>query len=299
MNFLIEATGSLTSGYLINAIKQAGHKVIGSDISDFNHAKILCDDFIIMPKSTDKNLWSKTINLLKRFKIDIVIPSFDESLLDWSKVKNDLRVQDIHVIISDYNTIKICQDKWETYEFFKYLKIPTPKTSLQDEFEIIKPRLGRGGKGIFTNDYKKKFSMEGMISQEKIYGLEYTVDVFFLIDGRPLYIVPRKRIDVYDGKSTKGIVIKNSRIEKLIIKMSKELKFIGPINFQLFETENNELFFIEINPRIAGGMALGFEATENWIDLIIDNIINRKKVQPKSIRYGLKMVRYYNECFFE
>jgi carbamoyl-phosphate synthase large subunit len=52
-----------------------------------------------------------------------------------------------------------------------------------------------------------------------------------------------------------------------------------------------------VNPRIAGGMALGFAATENWIDLIVDNYINNKEVIAKPIQYGLRMTRYYSECF--
>ena len=49
MNILIEATGGLTSGYLIKAIKDSGHRVIGSDIFEFNHSRYMCDDFVIMP----------------------------------------------------------------------------------------------------------------------------------------------------------------------------------------------------------------------------------------------------------
>jgi hypothetical protein len=48
------------------------------------------------------------------------------------------------------------------------------------------------------------------------------------------------------------------------------------------------------------GMALGIAATENWISLIINNIVlgrpvNYEKINP--VKYGLKMVRYYEECF--
>lgn len=297
MNIFIEAAGSLTSGYLIKNIKEAKHKVIGSDISDFNHAKILCDDFIVIPKASDTNLWDKTIKLLIEKNVNIVIPSFDETMIGWVSRIEEFKKYGITVIISPLETIKTFQDKWYTYNFFKSINIPTPKTSLSDEYEIIKPRLGRGGSGIFKNTYKHDFSMNGMISQEKVEGVEYSVDALFSKDGKPIYIVPRIRLDVRDGKSTKGIVVNNKKINDLIAKISQKIQFIGPINFQLFETKTKELVFIEVNPRIAGGMALSIAATENWIKIIVDNIINNIPIKPKKIKYGLKMVRYYDECF--
>jgi len=297
MKILIEATGSLTSNFLIKAIHDSGHIAIGSDISDFNHSKILCDEFIIMPKVDDKELWNKISGLLEKYQIDIVIPSLDETLLDWSKRVNYFKSNNIDVIISPEYTIDTFQDKWKTYQFFKDIGVLTPNTSLESTYQIIKPRFGRGGSGIFENDFNTKISMDNMISQEKIIGREYTVDTFFNIDGEPIYIVPRLRIDVKNGKSTKGIVVQNDEINELIIKIANKITFYGPINFQLFETEEGQYYFIEINPRIAGGMALGIAATANWIQLIVDNFIHKKKIEVQEIKYGMKMVRFYDEIF--
>lgn len=297
MRVFTEASGSLTSAYLINAIHQCGYTVIGSDISDFNHGVGMCDEFIIMPKLDDPLLWDKTISLLKKCKVNMVIPSLDESLLGWAERADMLAEENIDVVISPYDTVKIFQDKWQTYKFFLSIDIPTPRTSLQSQYGLIKPRRGRGSVGIFRNNFKNDFSMDGYISQEVIAGVEYTVDALFSVEGKPIYIVPRIRIDVKDGKATKGEVVNNHKIEDLVIKISNHVQFIGPVNFQLFETINNELFFIEINPRIAGGMALSFAATENWIELIVENKVKGNEISPKNINYGLKMARYYHECF--
>ncbi len=81
MNIFIEATGSLTSNYLIKAINDAGYMSVGSDISDFNHGKQLCSDFIIMPKVDDDGLWDKTKKLLLKHNVNIVIPSLDETMI--------------------------------------------------------------------------------------------------------------------------------------------------------------------------------------------------------------------------
>lgn len=297
MKIFIEATGSLISNYLIKSIKEAGYFVVGSDINELNHGKVLCDDFIVMPKLGDTHLWDKTLDLLIEHKVNAVIPSLDETMIEWAKRKELFRSKGIEVFVSKPQTIEIFQDKYKTYQFFKSIDIDTPKTSQKAEFELIKPRLGRGGSGIFVNDFKTEICMEKYISQEKIYGQEYTVDVFFDNKNDPVYIIPRMRIDVRDGKSTKGEVVKNEKIEQLIIKISQHIEFLGAINFQLFITDKEEIVMIEVNPRIAGGMALGFAASENWIPLMVNNLIYEKNISKTCIKYGMKMYRYYDEVF--
>ncbi len=302
MRIFIEASGSLVSGYLIKAIKEVNHIVIGSDIDEFNHARYLCDDFVVVPKSNDPDLWKKMEEILLEKQVDIVIPSLDETLLEWAKRKEYFKELGINIVISDPEVIETFCDKWKAYLFFIKNDIPTPKTSLEPTFDLIKPRYGRGGKGIFKKDHRtmETIDMRNYISQEFITGKEYTVDVLFSKDGDPIYIVPRLRLDIRDGKSIKGLTVKNENIENVVHEVSKKIKFIGPINFQFIETDEKKLYLIEINPRIAGGMALGFAATENWIKLIVENIVLGKEIRKENLKpiiYGLRMFRYYDEVF--
>lgn len=294
MRILTEASGSLTASYLIKAIQAAGYQAVGSDIDANNAGYCLADDFIVVPPKSDQNLWSFIEKALLAKNIDVVIPSLDETMLDWSIQREKFLKKGIHIIISPEETIRICQDKWETYLFFQQTKIPCPQTSLQKDYPLVKPRLGRGSEGIsITED---DVPMEGMVSQQFIEGEEYTVDSFFDKDGIPIYIIPRKRVAVKNGKSTRGIVCRHDKIVHFINLMAKATRFVGPINFQCFDN-HGEISFIEINPRIAGGMALGFAASENWISLIVNNLINGQPITPKPIKYGLKMVRCYAEYF--
>jgi carbamoyl-phosphate synthase large subunit len=199
------------------------------------------------------------------------------------------------VIISDEKTIKICNDKWLTYKFFKEIGIPTPETSLEQKFKLVKPRHGRGSKNIVIS--KKPIKMKKMISQQLLKGKEVTIDIFCDVSNYPVYIIPRERTLVIEGKSVDGKVIKNNMITKYVKIICKKLKFVGPINIQCFILRNKSIKFLEINPRIGGGMALGFAASENWIPLIQKNLINKNKIVPKKIQYGLHMKRFYAEKF--
>ena len=53
-------------------------------------------------------------------------------------------------------------------------------------------------------------SMVGLISQEFCEGQEFTVDVF-LINNEPVYIIPRRRLRVVNGKSTIAEVFKSRK----------------------------------------------------------------------------------------
>ena len=72
---------------------------------------------------------------------------------------------------------------------------------------------------------------------------------------------------------------------------------MGPINIQGF-INKDEIKFTELNPRIAGGMALSWAASENWFKLWFNKIIKNKKIKNKKIKYGLTMDRYYSEIYY-
>lgn len=295
LKILTEASGSMTAGYIIKSIKDTGHTCVASDIDQHCAGRYLADDFITMPRKDDPALWQTIENLLITNKIDVVIPSFDETLLDWAERKEKFRDAGIHVIISDRDTLAICQDKWNTYNFFIEHGLPTPATSLNQDFPLVKPRCGRGAVGVMTTT--EPVNMDGMVSQEYLKGVEYSVDIFCDRTSTPVYIVPRRRINVRDGKSTAGIVEFQQKISEWCAQLCKKMSFLGPINVQCFVLDDSSIKFLEINPRLAGGMALGFAATENWIDLIIDNIMHGRKISPKPIQFGMEMRRYYAEIF--
>jgi carbamoyl-phosphate synthase large subunit len=292
---LTEASGSLTAGYLIEGIRAAGHKSVASDIDPRCFGSVLADDFILMPRADAPGLWEQVERAIVDKRVDLVVPSLDEMLEGWSVRKAHFERLGIRIVISDPRTVAICQDKWLTHEFFVANGIPSPATSLQQEHALVKPRRGRGAAGVRVT--REPVDMQGMISQELLSGTEYTVDVFCDAASRPVYIVPRRRVHVRDGKSTAGVVEDQPVIRSCVEKICSRLPFIGPINVQCFLTSSGDVRFVEINPRIAGGMALSFAATENWFDLIVRNLLGGEPLVPKPVRFGLEMRRYYAEVF--
>ncbi|ARU60417.1 carbamoylphosphate synthase large subunit [Tumebacillus avium] len=293
---LTEASGSMTSGYLISSIREAGHAAVASDIDANCFGRFLADDFILMPRKSDPLLWEQIEGLLRDHAVDVVIPSLDDTLLGWAERKAYFAKRGVHVLLSDEQVVKTFQDKWLTYLAFKAAGIPTPEASLEQLYPLVKPRLGRGAVGVRVET--QAVDMDGMISQELAEGVEYTIDVFCGRDHKPHYIVPRRRLGVKEGKSTGGVVDLHPGIIAWVEQICASFPFQGPVNMQCFLASDESVRFIEINTRIAGGMALGFAATENWIGLAVDHFVEGQPLpEPQPVQDGMEMKRYYAEVF--
>jgi carbamoyl-phosphate synthase large subunit len=109
----------------------------------------LADEFIVFPYSNDPNLWETIEEKLLKYKIDIVIPSFDGTLLGWAERKEYFKEKGIFILISEKNSLSIFLDKYKAYLFCNTHNILTPKTSLSQDFSLVKPRFGRGGSGVY------------------------------------------------------------------------------------------------------------------------------------------------------
>ncbi|MBF0311603.1 MAG: ATP-grasp domain-containing protein [Magnetococcales bacterium] len=295
LRILTEASGSATSAWILKAIREAGHHPVGSDLDADNASRCLADGCIAFPRVGDANLWTTVEDALHRYGIQVVLPSFDEMLSGWAERAEALKEKGIFVILSPPESVAVFQDKWQTYLCFRRLGLPTPETSLEQVFPLVKPRFGRGAKGVRVAT--EPVDMHGMISQEVVEGQELTVDCLFDREGRPVYIVPRKRLMVRDGKSMNGQVVEAPEVVAWVKRLAEGVPLHGPVNVQCFVGERG-LRFIEVNPRLAGGMALGFAATENWIGPLVNHFLEGAPFQPKPVHVGLKMVRYYAECFF-
>ena len=290
---LFEASGSLASIGILIAAKEAGYKVVASDSDALSVGRHFSDAFHVVPETRDPNLWQALEAVVKREKVSLVIPSLDESLMLWDENREALRSQGIHVCLSSRAAIETFSDKWRAFEFFRQHNFPTPKTSLTQDYDVIKPRIGRGSRGVHLSDGPT--DMEGRISQEFCHGQEFTVDILCDGQGRPVYIVPRRRERILEGKSIVSIVDVNPQIVALCERICAVMDFCGPINIQIFLDEGPTI--IEINPRLASGAVLAFAATENWIPLMHRIAMGEVVCATGEVQNGLRMERYFSEHY--
>ena len=125
-----------------------------------------------------------------------------------------------------------------------------------------------------------------------------SVDIIADLNGEPLSIIPRGRIQTESGISIKGITKNESTIIDFCKKITKELELKGPSCIQCIKNESG-VKFIEINNRFGGGSILSIHACKSIIDNLIKIAKNEKPVKDFEFKEELTMLRYYDEIFLE
>jgi carbamoyl-phosphate synthase large subunit len=300
------AVGCPSSIGLIKELKKRGVRVVGTDCDSRAVGFSFCDKSYTVPKGSDSKFIPEFFKICEIEKPKAIISGPEEEILTLSKNKNLFEKKNILVLVPDYKTAKICADKVATYEFFKKEDIPTPQIYARSYSKfpsIIKPRFGRGGTNIFKieNKFELKFylrKIKNPILQEFIDGIEYTVDIFSDLEGKPLSIVPRERIQVESGISMKGKTIYDKEIIDFCRKIVEKLRLIGPSCIQCIK-DNKGPKFTEINSRFGGGSILSIKADPTIILNLIRIIKGQKPIKSKGFKKGLTMLRYYSEIYTE
>lgn len=162
MNILLTSAGRRT--YLVNYFKQAlkGEGLIYASNSVMTYTLTQADGFVITPNIYNDNYIGFLIHFCKAHDISVIIPLFDIDLAVLAKNKEVFKKEGIFVVVADYKSIQICNDKWLTYQFLSDLGLPQPYTALRiDEAKsmlsagrlsfplILTPRWGMGSIGIY------------------------------------------------------------------------------------------------------------------------------------------------------
>lgn len=316
MDFNILITSVSRKVWLVKAFKDAFNqekidgKVMSVDINPLSAGFYASDKHQIIPPSSDPTFIHTLIEICEKESIRLLIPTRDDELVLFAKNKEKFENKGVKVMISDQETIRICNDKYKFYQFLTKNNFPTPKTYLPNQIDlssihyplIIKSNLGSGGKNIFKVKNKSELNfflnyVPDPIVQEFIDGKEYTTDLFSDFDKNVLTIVPRERIETFCGESYKGRTVEDDEMIKKAKSLAETLGTVGHITIQCIKNDTG-MEFIEINPRIGGGANLGFASGANTPGMLLKLLLG-EEVKPSIGKYkkDLTMLRYTEDYF--
>ncbi|MFB0566154.1 MAG: ATP-grasp domain-containing protein [Candidatus Aminicenantaceae bacterium] len=299
-----------SSGMAISAIKalrqDKNMKIISTDIDELAPGLYLSDKGYLVPPFKDESFYLTLKKIVKKEKIDVIIPCLDTILLDFSKRKKEFENVGAKVLISNQKTIEITRDKWKTYNKLKGI-IPLPKSFIKKEDIdinyplVMKPRCGSGSKNVYKINSKEELDffykrIEKPIIQEYLEGKEYTVDCLADMNGKLIISIPRERIETRGGISVKGKIVENKKLNEMAERISGKLSFRGPFFFQAREDVNRIPKMTEINARIAGGMCLSSFGGLN-IHILAVRLCMGEKIEIPRIRTDLYLSRYWEEIY--
>lgn len=279
--------------------------IVCTDMNELAPALYFADKKYIVPSLKDDNYIDVLIDICKKEDITLIIPTIDTELDLLVKNKEKFKRIGTEVLISNERVIKISQNKYETYNFFKSLGLKTPESYIDKNTKIdkfpcfIKPISGSSSINAFKakNEYELeffKYYIGDFIIQELIEGTEYTIDVFCDFEGNPIYITPRIRLSTRSGEVNKTIIKYDNKLIEQIKLILEDLKPMGPLTIQAIKNKiDEEYYFIEINARFGGGAPLSMKAGANSAQALID-LIKGEKVNyiEKAANEGIVYLRY-------
>jgi len=299
------AVGCLSAVALITELKRRGVNIIGLDCNPSSVGFQFCDQSYVVPRGDNPAFLTEILRICDIEKPDAILSGPEEEIMVLSQNKELFAEKNILLLCPDYEAVKVCTDKAEAYRVFKSHNIPTPEVYDGGNAKfpcIVKPRFGRGGRDIFKAEDAHELSfyftkVANPIIQEFIEGTEYTVDTLADLEGNPLSIVPRIRMECESGISVKGMTVYNKEIISYCQQIVRELRLAGPSCIQCIRNDKTGIKFIEINPRFGGGSILSIKADPTIISNLLRIVKHETPVPSKGFKQGLTMLRYYSEVF--
>jgi carbamoyl-phosphate synthase large subunit len=300
---LISGAGAPAAIGVIKSLRKISFKgkIVATDSDNLSAGLYLSDKAYVLPKASSNKFFDKALEIIKKEKINIIIPTSGFDIIPYSMNKKLLESMHIAVMISDYSVLETCINKWKFYLATKdYFNIPFTTLKIEEaRFPcFIKPKYGKGSRDIFLCHSKKELKMlfknrSDFIIQEYLPMEEYTVDVISDLSGKPLVAVPRVRISTRGGISVKGKIFHDFQIQNECLKIAEHLRLIGPSCMQLKKDKNGTFKFIEINPRMGGGTYFTTLAGINFPKILID-IANKQKLDIPDFE-EITVLRYFEE----
>jgi carbamoyl-phosphate synthase large subunit len=263
------------------------------------------------PSEGSDILVKRILDIHRKDPIDVLIPNFDAELYAFMRAGKILEQAGIHTFLPTLEQFEE-RHKANLPEFGeKYgLLVPFSKSITRiDDIDTLKKEFDYPlmVKGKFYDaflayneeqvrmNYNKISAKWGLpiIIQEFIKGTE--VNVVALGDGKGNTIgaVPMRKQYITDkGKAWSGITLDDPKLLDLTHKIIRATNWRGGMELEIVKSSKNELFIIEINPRIPAWVYLAVGAGQNLPEALVKLALG-EEVQPyESYEVGKMFVRY-------
>lgn len=312
MNILILSAGTRNKvvQYFKNAVGNNG-RVIATDCSNMAPAVYEADAFYLVSRITAPGYLERVLEICKKEKIDGVFSLIDPELSLLAKEKARFLEIGTTPIISPYELVETCFDKYKMFMLLKQMQIPTgmcyvdknafyadKKEGKIDYPVFVKPVKGSASLNInkVTCDEETEVlfaSHEDLMIQEFMNGQEYGADVYIdMLSGKCTSIFIKKKIKMRAGETDKSVSVKNQTLFEMIEKFVEKCGFCGMIDIDIFEIDGT-FYISEVNPRFGGGYPHAYECGVDMPAQILNNLEGRENpVTIGEYKEGICMMKY-------
>ena len=279
--------------------------VIALDVDFLAPALRVADRHYVVPRLNAPSFDHALLAICEREAPAVVFPLIDPDIPVLARLRDAMRARGAHLAGIVGDAVAITEDKWKTRAWFQSLGLRTPASWLPETRPagiaypvFVKPRRGSAGQ----HSYKVTdgawldailATVPEPIIQEFMSTPEVTTDVVCDPEGNVLAVVSRRRLEVRSGEVSKGVTMRDERIEEACCHIARALGARGPITVQCFLTDDGPVFS-EINARLGGGFPLGVAAGANSPKWLLARAAGMTIDVPPigTYRTGVYMSRY-------
>ena len=312
MNILILSAGTRNKvvQYFKKTVGNQG-RIVATDCSNLAPAVYEADAFYLVPRITAPDYLDQVLAICKKEKIDGVFSLIDPELSLLAKEKEKFLQIGTTPIISPYELVETCFDKYKMFELLQNMNIPTGMCYLDKQAfyadkehgkiqypVFVKPVKGSASLNInkVTSDAELEVlfsSYDDLMIQEYMNGQEYGADVYIdMISGKCTSVFIKKKIKMRAGETDKSVSVKIPALFELIQKFVEKCGFCGMIDIDIFEI-GGTFYVSEVNPRFGGGYPHAYECGVDMPQQVINNLAGHEN--PSAIgeyKEGICMMKY-------
>ena len=312
MNVLITSAGTRNKvvQYFKRELNHNG-KVIATDMSKYAPALYEADGFYLVPRIDAPDYIDKLLEICKKEKIDCLLALIDPELSLIAKNKDKFKSIGVTPLISNYETVEMCFNKYRMFEYLSSQGFNTPKSYIDKNLfykdlkkgvinfpVFVKPITGSASINISKVNTKEEIETllnkyDDLMIQEFMDGVEIGADVYIdAISKKVVSIFTKEKLKMRAGETDKGKSFKDKKLFDIITKVVEGLNFSYMIDIDVFKV-NEKYYISEFNPRFGGGYPHAYEAGVNFPKMIINNIngIENKK-QIGEYEENVIMMKY-------
>lgn len=341
LKILITTIGGLTSPELIYALKKNGEREVeihGVDAFEWAICRPMVEHFSVSPNSaTDEEKFAQFINqYAKDHHIDVIIPCGNEDNLALAKYKHCFTTP---ILVGSYNSLIKAYDKGSVYQVLtQYLPAHAPKFKFAKNYKefqealnfldfpnkkiVIKPRFGRGGRGVyivgnyfdFDSFFHKKpeseidiKSIDAILKQkgnfEELIVMECLSSPFVSAyslcqNGENLLTLKHIREWGNASQTYRGLVSYDEKLESLCSKIIEVFDLTYTNNMELAYNEQGEIVLFDLNPRLGASSSIDVDLGFNFPYLAIKLLLGEEININKEIPYQeARFLRYFSHLW--
>lgn len=304
---LVTGVGGAAGVAVIQALR--GKRAVVAVDSDPDAVGLaLVTDSAVVPRGDHPDFAVHIAKLANRFGATALVSTVAEEMEALQDGVELLTEAGLRSWLPTVPAIRACTDKWLFAQTCGAAGVPIPATALDTVAGvpgpwIVKPRFGRGSRDIYSVDTVAEvcFALGRMthpLVQTRLTGREFTVDALVDRDGTLAGAVPRWRLEIKAGISTKARTFRSPRLVAAVTKVLSAVGLTGPANVQGFHSDDGEITFTEVNPRFSGGLPLALAAGADMVGEYLRGVAG-EQVRPARLvaEPGVTMLRHFAEVY--